>query len=154
MAEEEPKRIIEAALFMSSKALSIRELASVSGIAAPGFVTGLVEQLIKEYEERGSALGIFNESGSYIMRVRPEYSERVASFAKEAEISKMALKVLAMVAKRKHVEQSKLVKMMGSTVYDGVKELQAKGFLSAEKTGRTKMLRPTRKFKEYFQGEI
>jgi chromosome segregation and condensation protein ScpB len=40
--------------------------------------------------------------------------------------------------------------MIGSSVYDHVKELVEKEFITAEKQGRSKSLKTTKKFREYF----
>jgi len=150
MEKEDPKRIIEAALFMSSKALRAQELAKIAGIGAVGFVKGQVEMLKREYEERGSAIQICEEPEGYMMRLVPEYEQIVGELAKEADISRTALKVLAVISKNDGMEQSKLVKMVGSTTYEGVHELEGKGFVVSHKKGRTKILRTSKKFKEYF----
>ncbi|MFH1285685.1 MAG: SMC-Scp complex subunit ScpB [Candidatus Micrarchaeota archaeon] len=147
----EPKRIIEAAFFMSTTSLTPEELARIAGLGAVGFAEEQVRQLQKEYEERGSAIIIACENGAYLMRVRDDYTKQVAGLAKEAEISKGALRILALVAHNQSIQQSKLVKMMGSTVYDAVKELKEKGFVESQKSGRTKLLKTTPKFSEYFQ---
>jgi len=150
MQELDPKRIIEAALFMSSKPLEISDLARISGIGAIGFVESQIKQLQEEYNKSGSALQIVCEEGKYLMRVRSDYERKVSDLAKEAEISRGALKTLALIAKNDGIKQSKVVEMVGTTVYDHVKELVEKEFITAEKQGRTKMLRTTKRFKEYF----
>lgn len=150
MSELDSKRIIEAALFMSSKPLEINDLARISGIGAVGFVESLIKQLQEEYERNGSALQIYFENGKYIMRVRSEYEKEVSGLAKESEISKGALKTLAVIAKNDGMKQSKIVEMLGTTVYDHVKELVEKEFITADKQGRTRVLKTTSRFKEYF----
>ena len=150
MEEKDPKRIIEAALFMSSKALTVHDLAKIAGIGAVGFVKGQMDALKSEYEGRGSAIRIYEEPEGYMMRLLPEYELVVGQLAKEADISKSALKVLAVISKNEGIEQSKLVKMVGSATYEGVHELEAKGFVNSQKKGRTKSLRTSKKFKEYF----
>jgi len=150
MDEKDPKRIIEAALFMSSKALTMADLAKIASIGAVGFVKDQVEILRREYEERGSAVRIYEEPEGYMMRLLPEYEQVVGQLAKEADISRQALKVLAVVSKNDEIEQSKLVTIVGSSTYEGVHELEAKGFINSRKKGRTKVLKTSKKFKEYF----
>jgi len=146
----DPIRILEAALFMSSKPLSLSELARVSGIAAPGFVEGQMKKLQEEYTRSGSALVITCEAGKYLMRLRPEYERRVGTLAGEADVSAGAARILGLVSKNEGIEQSKLVRMLGSTVYDYVGELVEKEFLTAERKGRTRALRTTQRFRDYF----
>ncbi len=146
----EKRRIIEAALFMSSKPLSVDELGKLLGIAAAGYVKKEIGKLQKEYDENGSAIQIVNEMGNFAMRLRPEYSSAVKEFAQEGEISSHALKVLAYIHKQEGILKSSLVKKLGSTVYASVKELDQKGFVEQQRAGRSSKLNTTPKFKDYF----
>ena len=150
MEQNDPRRIIEAALFMSSKAIGAGELARIAGIGAVGFVKGQVDILRKEYEERGSAIRIYEEREGYIMRLLPAYEQVVGQLAKEADLGRSALKALAVISKNEGIEQSKLVKIVGSSTYEGVHELEDKGFINSQRRGRTKVLRTSKKFKDYF----
>lgn len=144
------KSIIEAALFMSTSPMTVRTLSKVSGLNSWKLVQDKLKELQNEYEQRGSAIVISFEDGGYIMRLKPEYERKVSGLAKEAELSRGAIKTLAVIAKNDGIAQSRLVKMIGSSIYDHVKELVEDDFITAEKKGRTKMLKTTKKFKEYF----
>lgn len=144
------KSVIEAALFMSTSPMTVRTLSKISGLNSWKLVQEKLKELQQEYEQRGSAIVISFEDGGYIMRLKPEYERKVSGLAKEAELSRGAIKTLAVIAKNDGMPQSKLVKMIGSSVYDHVKELVETQFITAEKKGRTKLLRTTKKFKEYF----
>jgi len=146
----DPKRVIEAALFISSKPLTLEELGKYIGVAAPGFVEGIVKELSSGYDASGSSIKIAQEPGGYIMRLRPEYASKVSSLAQEAELSRGALKILAYISQNEGIEQSKVAGRLGSTVYDYVHELVDKGFLNKEKRGRTSVLSTTQKFRDYF----
>jgi segregation and condensation protein B len=146
----EAKSIIEAALFMSTSPMTVRILSKISGLNSWKLVQDKLKELQNEYEQRGSAIVISFEDGGYIMRLKPEYEKKVSGLAKEAELSRGAIKTLAVIAKNDGMAQSRLVKMIGSSVYDHVKELVEEDFITAEKKGRTKMLKTTKKFKEYF----
>jgi segregation and condensation protein B len=144
------KSIIEAALFMSTSPMTVRALSKISGVNSWKIVQEKLKELQLEYEQRGSAIVISFEDGGYLMRLKPEYERKVSGLAKEAELSRGAIKTLAVIAKNDGMKQSKLVKMIGSSTYDHVKELVEKEFITAEKQGRTKVLKITKKFKEYF----
>lgn len=146
----DPKRIIEAALFMSSRPIPTRELGKFCGVAASGYVENKVKELAEEYEKSGSAIKIVKETEGYIMRIRGKYAEIVAPLAQESEISKGALKILAYVYKNDGIKQSEVAERLGSSVYQHIKELVEKGFLEKKKRGRTFSLKTTKKFKDYF----
>jgi len=145
-----PKRLIEAALFISSKPLSLADLGKLIGVASPGFVDQLAKELAADYARGGLSVTIVKETDGYAMRIKAEYAGKVAEFAKEAELSKGALKILAYVSQNEGIEQSKLANSLGSTVYDYVGELCGKGFVEKRKKGRTSVLKTTQKFKDYF----
>ncbi|MFA5106287.1 MAG: SMC-Scp complex subunit ScpB [Candidatus Micrarchaeia archaeon] len=144
------ENLIEAALFISAKPLTIAELGRLIGVAAHGYVEGMVKKLAAGYDERESSIQIVFEDGKYLMRVRREYLDKVKPFAQSAEISSHALKTLAYINNREGVLKSSLVKQLGDSVYQDVKELVEKGFVTQKKAGRSKSLHTTDKFKEYF----
>ncbi|MFA5382343.1 MAG: SMC-Scp complex subunit ScpB [Candidatus Micrarchaeia archaeon] len=154
MQNLEKEKIIEAALFMSTRPLDPMELAKLLNIAAVGFVTNEIKKLQKIYEERDSAIQIFEENGKYIMSLKAEYAREVKNFAKEAEINSHSLKTLGYIAKNDGILKSDLCKKLGASIYQDVMELDEKGFINQKKSGRTKKIFLTQKFKEYFKGEI
>ncbi len=145
------KRLIEAALFISARGLSLEELRTLTGIGALGYLQNLLNELKKEYEEKGSSIEIAEMGGKYEMRVRNDYNERVKQFAQDIQISKSALRTLAYVAKHDGVLKSTVVKRVGTQVYQDVKELVDAEFLKTQKAGRSSKLILTEKFKKYFE---
>lgn len=143
---------IEAVLFMSSKSMSIRDLEKATGADAASIKLA-VKNLQDSYAQRGSWIEIIRTEQSYLMRLKPDHTDSVSSFVQETELSKRALRVLAIVAQRNGILQSKVSKMLGPIVYDAVPELVQKGYLHTEIKGHSKVLKLTQKFKNYF-GEI
>ncbi len=143
-------RAIEAALFMSAKPLSKAELAKLIGSGSLGLVDTVISELQSEYAERKSAIEIASDNGFYSMRLRAEYSPQTKQFAKEAEISRHALKTLAIISKNEGITKRKLFGMLGSTIYTDCAELEENGFVSHKKAGRSTSLHTTPKFRDYF----
>ncbi len=147
---KEEKRLIEAALFISSRAMSLEEFRTLTGIGALGYLQGVLAELKKEYDERGSAIEITDMDGKYVMRVRNEHLSRVKQFAQDTEISKSALRTLAYISKNDGILKSALVKKIGTHAYADVKELIGAEFVKAQKAGRSSKLVLTEKFRKYF----
>lgn len=147
----EPRRLIEAALFMSSRELSIPELKKLTGIASAGHVKAIADELIEDYKKGGSAIEIVEINGAYSMRVREEFLPSVKQFAQESEISHSALRTLSYIARHNGILKSEVVKRMGTGIYDDVKELVQSGFLLQRKFGRSSKLFLTDKFRSYFE---
>ncbi len=126
------------------------ELAKVIGIASVGAVSMMVEELMKDYEKRGGSLGIFKIGDKYIMGVKEPYANRVNELAGAPEISKGGLRILAYISKNEPIIQSSVVNSFGSTSYEYIHELMEKDFVTGTKSGRSRKLATTDKFKEYF----
>ncbi|MCL5786733.1 MAG: SMC-Scp complex subunit ScpB [Candidatus Marsarchaeota archaeon] len=148
--DSEYKKLVEAALFMSSSALGSKELCSITGIASPGIMNKILKELQSDYNSRDSAIEIVEIDSKYMFSLRDPYSKKLSSMATAPDISKGALRVLAYVSKNNGVLQSTLVKSFGSGIYEYVKELSEKGFVERKNYGRSKKLSVTSKFKEYF----
>ncbi len=148
---KEEKRLIEAALFISARPMSLEEFRTLTGIGALGYLKKTMAQLQEEYDERGSAIEIIEADGKYIMRIRPQHVERVKEFAQDTEIGKSALRTLAYISKNDGILKSHLVKKMGTHVYQNVKELTDAGFVKQQKAGRSSKLILTDKFRKYFE---
>ncbi len=150
--DEQPdyKRLIEAALFMSTKALGASDLTGITGIASPGHITEMIKQLADEYRSNDTALQILELDGKYLMTLKEPYASKVSSLAAGPDISRPALRILAYINKNPGIMQSQIVKAFGSSTYDYMKELSEKEFIETKKLGRTKKVLTTNKFREYF----
>jgi segregation and condensation protein B len=144
------KKLIEAALFMSPSAMSINEISAATGIASPGTIERLLNELMSEYESRDTSLRVMSISGKYMLSLKDPYISKVSSLAKGPDISRGALRVLAYISKNEGTLQSDLVKYFGSSTYDYMKELSEKEFVESHKFKRTKRIETTPKFNEYF----
>jgi len=147
---KEEKKLIEAALFISSRPMSLEEFRTLTGIGALGYLQGVVNELKKDYEDRGSSLEIIDVDDKYVLRVRNDQLERVKQFAQDTEISKAALRTLAFISKHDGILKSELVKKVGTQAYGDVQELVDTAFVKPQKSGRSAKLWLTDKFKKYF----
>ncbi|MCL5433651.1 MAG: SMC-Scp complex subunit ScpB [Candidatus Marsarchaeota archaeon] len=144
------KKIIEAALFVSGRALSLNNIADIVGIASIGSVEQIINELIDDYNKHDSSLIISKLGNNYVMTVKENYLKYVSSIAGSPDISKGALRILAYVSKNEPIMQNIIIKSFGTSAYEYIKELLDKDFIKAAKAGRTKRLETTQKFTEYF----
>ena len=143
---EKIKRILEAVLFISGKPISKEEIKEKLKFKGEE-IEKAIEELIKEYKD--SAIEISKTNGKYVMQIRREYADYVKKFA-PMELSKSLLKTLAIIAYHQPIKQSNLKKIIGSQVYEHIKELRKKGFLNLKKEGRTKIVKLSQYFYDYF----
>lgn len=144
------KSLIEAALFVAGKGMSIEELKKLTGLEA-SVVKDIIEQIQREYSQRDSGMFIDKSEKGYLMRVKPEFEEKILPLIPEADLPKSMLKTLALIAYEQPIKQSNVVKLRGNRVYSYLHRLTELGFLKAKPDGRTKLLTTTDKFKEYFK---
>lgn len=140
------ERIIEAILFAASRPLALDEIAEAMKMDRKE-VKKAIEKLKKFYED--SAIEIAEVNEKYVMEVKAEYVEYAKKFA-PVELKKSLIKTLSLIAYHQPIKQSDLKKMIGSNVYEYVRELKKKGFINTKKEGRTKIITTTQYFYDYF----
>ncbi|MDK2891753.1 SMC-Scp complex subunit ScpB [Methanohalophilus sp.] len=145
------KNAIEAALFAAGEAVGLDGLAKLVG-KKPKTTLKIVEELIRDYEERNAGLEIIDLGKRYVMQVKPAYSEKVRSFAPK-EMTAPLLRTLSMIAYHQPVLQSDIVDLRGNTAYEHIKELIGRGLVKATPEGRSKLLTTTPLFADYFNLE-
>ncbi len=146
----EKEKIIEAALFMSPKPISIDDLKTIANVESRIETKALIEELIHFYDNRKTALEIVELPVGYQMRVKEEYEDEVGHLATDSMFNKGVMKTLALIAYKQPIEQSRVVKFRNNKAYDHLKVLFDSGFIKKEPKGRTFVLSTTTKFIEYF----
>ncbi|MFA4907560.1 MAG: SMC-Scp complex subunit ScpB [archaeon] len=144
------ERFVEAALFMSPKAITLRELSRHTGIKDLGLLQKCILRLIQRYSETDSALEVIFERGIAAMRVREPYNAMVAHLAASSQFNKGIMKTLAVIAYKQPITQSQLVRFRTSKAYDDVKALEERGFVQKIPSGRTFALKTTKRFSQMF----
>jgi len=150
MDRVEKEKIMEAALFMSPKPLSLDELNLLAEVESRVETKSMMSELINFYETKKSSLEIVELPIGYQMRVRPAYEEKVQHFAQDSMFHKGIMKTLALIAYKQPVTQASVVQYRNNKAYDHLKVLLENGFIKREPRGRTFVLSTTTKFIEYF----
>ena len=142
--------LIEAALYVAGKPLDICTLSSVTK-AKPTRIQNLLQILIKKYENLDGPIQILKlQGGRYVMQLRPEYGRHVKNLSNRPLLKQGPLKTLSFIAYRQPVTQAYVVQVRGSMTYKHVRLLKEMGFIEKKKMGRTKILRTTTNFSDYF----
>ena len=142
------KKIIEAALFISGRGLSLEELVSTLE-SNPADVKNAVEELRTDYNSRDTPLEIIEIDGNYKIDVRAEYLEKVKGLAPQMDMGRALLTSLSYIAYKQPISQSVLVKKFGNRIYEYVNELEKRALIRAEPHRRSKMLTTTKKLLTY-----
>ena len=143
--------LIEAALYVTGKPLDIGVLGSILNLRSEEKIRRLAAALTKKYAQHSGALEVLELSdGRYVMQLKPTYSKSVKRLATRQLLTPGPLKTLSYIALRQPVPQSHVVKVRGNLAYGHVKQLRDMGLISEEKLGRSKLLRTTPSFCDYF----
>lgn len=148
---EQLKARIEAVLFTTAQALSIKEIADILNEEDVDKVEEAMLELIMDYASREGALEIDDENG-YILQVKEEHMDIVEKLC-PVELKPAVLRTLSVIALKEPIRQTDLKELRGSNVYEHVQELLEKGLISRtkDKNGRSYNLKTTPKFAEYFK---
>ena len=140
---EQLKSRIEAVLFITARAISLDEIATILDEA--------ILELIMDYSSRDGALEIDDENG-YILQVKEEHMDLVELLC-PVDLKPAVLRTLSVIALKEPLRQTALIDLRGSTAYEHIKELVDKGLVSKtrDKNGRSFNLKTTQKFAEYFK---
>jgi segregation and condensation protein B len=143
--------LIEAALYVTGKPLDVGVLGSILNMRSEEKIRKLATALKEKYAQHSGALEVLELSdGRYVMQLKPGYSKNVKRLATRQLLTPGPLKTLSYIALRQPVAQSHVVKVRGNLAYGHVKQLRDMGLISEEKLGRSKILRTTASFCDYF----
>jgi segregation and condensation protein B len=144
------KTRLEAVLYLKARPLNVEQLSRYAECSKEDCRDALVE-LLDDYAIRDSALEIVDTDDGYALQLREPLQDLVQKLI-PTDIGVGALRTLALIALKGPLPQSQLVEMRGSGVYDQVRDLVRKGFISKNKEadGRSYQLKVTEKFYQYF----
>ena len=142
---------MEAALYAAGRPLDIDTLSSLINEKSKETVKSLAEILIARYKEVNGGLELLRlHDGRYVMQLRPDLVQGVMKLVTRKLLTRGPLKTLSFIAIKQPVTQAYVVKVRGNLAYTHIKVLREKGLISEEKLGRTKILKTTPVFADYF----
>jgi segregation and condensation protein B len=141
---------LEAALYVSGRAMTLEELSDLIG-KSQSTTQKVLDNLAFEYNQKGGALEVVAlPRDRYAMQLKPELTPRVGRLIPGGLLSFTTLQTLVFIALKQPILQSDLVAQRGTQCYDHVKELIEKKFIDTAPEGRSKILTTTSLFADYF----
>jgi len=148
---EENKNKIEAVLFTTGRFLTVDDISRLVGIGSVGYIKKALLDLEEDYSNRKTALEIIkDEKNRWKLNIKNSYLYLTERLLTDAELDKPTQETLAIIAYRQPAIQSDVINYRGNKAYDHVKKLKEEGFVLSERFGRTKLLKLTPKFFDYF----
>jgi len=151
------KNRIEAVLFTVGRFVDLDELSKLTGIASKGSLNEALQSLMNDYKGSNNSLEIVEDNGRFKLNIKKEYLHLTTQLLDQTEFDKPTQETLALIAYKQPVLQSEIIKVRGNTAYEHVAKLKEMEFIESEKSGRTRLLKTTQKFCDYFDvvgGEI
>lgn len=138
-------------LYVAGKPLKLAKLGAITGLRSEPEVNKLANSLRERYARRNGALEIVELDGDrYVLQLKPQYVPRVRRLSLRPPLTKGPLKTLTYIAYHQPVAQAVIVEARGSHAYRHIRTLEKMGLVTTEKLGRTKMVKVTDHFLDYF----
>lgn len=147
--DEELKRVIEAILFAAGKKVELEQIAKLCR-RSPDEILFILRAWKLQLDEQKSPTMLVEDGTGWKLTVREEFIPVIKRVVTKTELPKSILETLAVVAYKAPVLQSKVVKIRTNKAYDHLNYIENLQLITREKSGRSKLIKLTPKFFEYF----
>lgn len=144
------KHKVEAILFTTGKFMSLEDIAKFCEIGSVGYVKEILEELKRDYEQRDSALTIVQQDNLVKLNIKKDYGYLANKLVSDSELDSPTTKTLAVIAYKQPVLQHEIIKIRGNKAYDHIKLLREQNLITTEKQGRSRLIKLTPQFYNYF----
>lgn len=148
---------VEAILFVSQAALSLRRIMQLATLADPQEARQILDQLNRAYDRVGSAFRIESVAAGYQLLTRPQYAFWLGKLHQrqaELKLTPPALETLAIIAYRQPLTRAEIEGIRGVQCVDMIKQLMDRGLVRIggedNSLGRPFLYETTRQFLELF----
>jgi segregation and condensation protein B len=143
--------LIEAALYVSGRPLGLTELTKTLGAKSKEKVQKAAEHLVGLYKTYKSAIEVLEiKEQRFVLQLKPEYTKRVRKLSLQSMLTKGPLRTLSFIAYYQPVLQTKVIDSRGNHAYTHIKLLEEQRLIERQGAGRTKIIRTTTFFADYF----
>ena len=150
-------KLLEAALFASSRPIPLAELAALDPDASPAAVQAALDEVREHYDVEGHGVELVEIGEGWQILTRAEYTEaieRAQLAARPARLSAAALESLAIIAYRQPIGRAEIEEIRGVAVGGVLKSLHERGLIDVvgrgEGIGRPLLYGTTPAFLEQF----
>src|SRR5436189_2122374 len=145
------QQLCEAALYVSGRPLDFKTIGSVIGARSEEKIRSIARAIAERYAKLDSPVQVVElPDGRFVMQLRPEFVKHVRKLSNRPLLTPGPLRTLSFIALRQPIPQSHVVRVRGKLAYQHVKQLKEMDLISYDKIGRSKTLRTTTTFADYF----
>jgi len=126
-------------------------IGSVIGARSEDKIRTIATAVSERYRLAGSPIQVVElPDGRFVMQLKAEFAKHVRKLASRPLLTPGPLRTLSFIALKQPVTQSYVVRVRGKLAYVHVKQLKDMDLINDERIGRTRMLRTTSTFADYF----
>lgn len=140
---------IEAILYTLGKFITAEEIAKILD-TTPKTVEKNLDKLKQLYQKQDSALTIQTIENKYKLNIKKEHAHLTNKLLSDTEMDKPTTNTLAIIAYKSPVTQSEVIKIRGNKAYDHIKQLKESNLITSKRHGRTRLLKLSEHFYDYF----
>ena len=145
------QQLCEAALYVSGRPLDLKTIGSIIGARSEEKIRAIATAVAERYEAADSPVQVLElPDGRFVMQLKAEFAKHVKKLANRPLLTPGPLRTLSFVALRQPVTQAYVVRVRGKLAYTHVKQLKDMDLITDEKIGRTRILKTTTTFADYF----
>src|SRR3989442_6340449 len=145
------QQLVEAALYVSGRPLDFKTLGSGIGARSEEKIRTIARTIAERFAKIDSQIQVLElPDGRFVMQLRPEFVKNVRKLSNRPLLTPGPLRTLSFIALRQPIPQSHVVRVRGKLAYQHVKQLKEMDLISYDKLGRSRVLRTTTTFADYF----
>jgi segregation and condensation protein B len=145
------QQLCEAALYVSGRPLDLKTLGSVIGARSEDKIRTIAQAVAERYRGADSPIQVLElPDGRFVMQLKGEFARSVKKLATKPLLTPGPLRTLSFIALRQPVPQAHVVRVRGKLAYGHVKQLRQMDLITDDRVGRTRILRTTGTFADYF----
>ena len=145
------QQLCEAALYVSGRPLDLKTLGSIIGARSEDKIKTVALAVSERYRSTDSPIQVLElPDGRFVMQLKGEFARNVKKLASRPLLTPGPLRTLSFIALRQPVPQAHVVRVRGKLAYGHVKQLREMDLITDERLGRTRILRTTGTFADYF----
>ena len=145
------KRKIEAVLFTTGRFMSVPEIMKLCNFEDIILFENAMRELKGEYQKKDSAIELVEQNNKFKLTLKPEHFHISNKLAQGVELDKPIQETLAIIAQKNPVLQCEIIRLRNNKAYNHIKELSERDFITSEKKGRTRLLKLSKTFYDYFE---
>ena len=145
------QQLCEAALYVSGRPLDLKTLGSIIGARSEDKIRSIALAVSERYRSAESPIQVLElPDGRFVMQLKGEFARNVKKLASRPLLTPGPLWTLSFIALRQPVPQAHVVRVRGKLAYGHVKQLREMDLITDDRLGRTRILRTTATFADYF----